>query len=140
MCEEGKMLWGFFLYQLRTLSVYNLIKFSHLYWNHFSIWANAWLCDSFNIFIMKSYLAKSKKFCFYNLHFFIGIAAGCVFLSFFFKITFDILNRIFQCRWLWWWTIFGHNNNGGVEGECFDAWIRSNHTALYLHIQWTRNQ
>ena len=96
-------------------------------------------CANCSTFSSWNPASANKFFVFYNLHIETLIPRTRYFL-FFLK-----LHSIF-----WKEYFSGDDYDDGLyldititlcrRGEFFDAWIRSNHTILYLHIQSTRNQ
>ena len=129
---EGGMVWGFSVHQSRTLFMYNLIKFPHFFnWTEI-IFSISLMHECANYSTFSSWNPASNKFTRFVLL--------VLFFPFFSKL-----------HWILWKEYFSGDDYDdglyldititelGVEGEFFDAWIRSNRTILYLLIQWSRN-
>ena len=94
-------------------------------------------CANCSTFSSWNPATANKFFVFYNLHI---ITLIHTIFSFFLKLQSIFWKEYFS----------GDDYDDGLyldititlcrRGEFFDAWIRSNHTILYLHIQWARNQ
>ena len=94
-------------------------------------------CANCSTFSSWNPATANKFFVFYNLH-----------IETLKKVLFSFFQKLHSLFWKEYFS--GDDYDDGLyldititlcrRGNFFDAWIRSNHTILYLHIQWTINQ